>query len=148
MEVSVLKNKNGFTIVELLISILILGFVIVSLLTAFSQQMQTDNNTNYKNTAITLAEAKIEECLKFPSSQINAIYNSPATNVDYIVMHAASRPIVSMDDPNINRQYKRTIEVTPDGNLSTITVTVEYGYIARNQDYPFSVVLTTQRGLL
>lgn len=148
MEVSVLKNKKGFSIVELLIAVVILGFVIVSLLTAFAQRMQTDNNTNYKNTAITLAEAKIEEYLKFPSSQITTIYPvSPATAVDYIVMHGTSRPITSANDPDLNRQFRRTVEVIQDGNLSTINVTVEYGYIARNQNYPFSVVLTTQRGL-
>ena len=148
MEVSVSNNKNGFTIIELLISVMILGFVIVSLLTAFAQRMQTDTNTNFKNTAITLAEAKLEEYLKFPSSQIATIYPvSPATAVDYIVMHGTRQPKVSVSDPKINRQFRRTVEVIQDGTLAMINVTVDYGYILRNQHYPFSVVLTTQRGL-
>lgn len=138
-----MNNKKGFTLVEVLISIMILGFVIVSILNAFAQRMQTDKNTGYKSTAITLAEAKIEEYLKFPSSQIAAIY--PAKAVDYIVLHGGSKPIVSTGDPGRNQQFRRTVDVTTDGNLSTITVTVEYGYKYNN--YPFKVVLTTQRGL-
>lgn len=140
-----MNNKNGFTLVEVLISIMILGFVIVSILNAFAQRMQTDKNTGFKSTAITLAEAKIEEYLKFPSSQIAAIY--PASAVDYILYHGGSKPIISTNDPVRNQQYRRTVAVTTDGNLSTITVTVEYGYIVRNKQYPFSVELSTQRGL-
>ena len=136
-------NKKGFTLVEVLISIMILGFVIVSILYAFSQRMQTDKNTGFKSTAITLAEAKIEEYLKFPSSQIGAIY--PAEAVDYIYLHGGSKPVVSTTDPGKNIQFRRTVTVATDGNLSTITVRVDYGRTYNN--YPFHVELSTQRGL-
>jgi prepilin-type N-terminal cleavage/methylation domain-containing protein len=148
MEVLELNNKKGFTLIEVLISIMILGFVIVSILSAFAQRMHTDKNNNFKNTAITLAEAKIEEYLKFPSSQIAAIYPvSPNTDVDYIIYHGGSQPIISEDAPDRNNQFRRTVEISTNGNLSTIRVTVAYGYVARNKNYPFSISLTTQRGL-
>lgn len=142
---TMIKNKEGFTIIEILISVAILSFVIVSILYGFSQRMQTDRNTNLKNTAITLAEAKLEEYLKFPSSQMAAAL--PASAVDYIVYHATSQPVISTSNPHINRQYRRTVNVTMDGNLAIINITVDYGYIEKNNHYPFSVTLTSQRGL-
>ncbi len=140
-----ITNKKGFTIVEVLISVAILSFVIVSILYGFSQRMHTDRNTGLKNTAITLAESKLEEYLKFPSSQITTALSANA--VDYIVYHATSQPVISTSNPNVNRQYRRTVNVTMDGNLAIINITVDYGYITKNNHYPFSVTLTSQRGL-
>ncbi|MCK4763933.1 MAG: type II secretion system protein [Candidatus Aminicenantes bacterium] len=139
------KDKAGFSLIEVLFSIAILSFVIVSILSAFAQRMQTDRNTGFKNVAIILAEAKLEEYIKFPSTQISMAF--PATAVDYIVYKGGKRPEILQSDPGLNKQFRRTAQVTQDGNLARIRVVVEYGYVARDSHYPFRVVLSSQRGL-
>ncbi len=139
------EREEGFNLIEVLISMTILSFVIVSILNGFAQRLQTDRNTNFKNIAISLAESKLEEYLKFPSSQIAIAF--PSTAVDYIVYHGETRPIFFTNDPKRNRQYRRTVTVTHDGNLASVRVRVDYGYVAKDDQYPYQIVLASQRGL-
>ncbi len=148
-----MKNKNdrnlaGFTLVEVLISLAIIATVVISILNGFAQRIHSDRNTSLRNIAITLAEAKVEEYLKFPSSQLTLVY--PATAVDYIVYQGGQTPKISTSDPGVPLQYRRTADITQNGNLVQIRVMVHYGYkipISGTPYYPFRVVLSTQRGL-
>jgi len=141
MEVSKLKNEKGFSLIEALVAMGIVAFVVVSVLNAFIHQMHANKNTNHKNLAIVLAEDKMEEYLKFPSTA------TPANAVDYIYYSGNRTPIRSDADPSQNLQFRRTVAVIPVGNLNVLSVTVEYGYIKVDDHYPFRVVLSTQRGL-
>ena len=134
-----MKRTNGFTLVEALLSMALVLFVVVSILSGFTQQMVTNRYAGAKNIAITLAEDKIEEYLKFPASQM------PAGAVDYAV-EQGHRLVVSTSDPNLDDQYRRTVAVIPNavGTMNTVRVTVEYG--KHGDTYPFRVVLTSQRG--
>lgn len=133
-----MKNNNGFTLVEALLAMTIVIFVVVSILSGFTQQMVSNRFAGSKNVAITLAESKIEDYLKFPASQMPA-----GIFVDYVVERNKGL-VVSDDDPDAEDQYRRTTEVTIDGTMNTVRVTVEYG--KHGDRYPFRVALTSQRG--
>jgi type II secretory pathway pseudopilin PulG len=132
-----LKNTKGFTLVEALLAMTIVIFVVVSILSGFTQQMVTNRYSQSKNVAITLAESKIEDYLKFPASQM------PAGSVDYIVERNKSL-FVYTSDPDVDDQFRRTAEVISDFTMNIVRVTVEYG--KRGTRYPFRVVLSSSRG--
>ena len=67
-----MKKTNGFTLVEALLAMTIVIFVVVGILSGFTQQMVTNRFAGAKNVAITLAESKLEDYLKFPASQMPA----------------------------------------------------------------------------
>ena len=134
-----MKKADGFTLVEALLAVAIVLFVVVSILSGFTQQMVSNRYAGAKNIAISLAEAKIEEYLKYPASQM------PAGAVDYGVEEG--RNLVGYaGDPGKEDQYRRTVTVTPNalGTLDTVRVTVEYGKSGAR--YPFRVTLFSQRG--
>ena len=115
-------------------------FVVVSILSGFTQQMVTNRFAQSKNVAITLAESKIEDYLKFPAAQM------PAGSVDYIVEKNKSL-VFSTSDPDIDDQYRRTVTITPHPmfpGIIQISVIVEYGKSGTH--YPFRVALSTSRG--
>jgi len=132
-----LKKTNGFTLVEALLAMTIVIFVVVSILSGFTQQMVINRFAQSKNVAITLAESKIEDYLKFPASRM------PGDSVDYVV-ERNKKLVVYTSDPNVNNQFRRTTVVTADGTMNTVLVTVEYGM--RSNHYPFRVTLSSQRG--
>jgi type II secretory pathway pseudopilin PulG len=135
-----LKKTEGFTLVEALLAMAIVLFVVVSILSGFTQQMVTNRYAGAKNIAISLAEAKIEDYLKYPASQM------PIGSVDYVV-EQNRKLVVSTADPDRDDQYRRTTVVTPSPDLaamSVVRVTVEYG--KHGDRYPFRVVLSSQRG--
>lgn len=132
-----MKNIKGFTLVEALVAMTIVIFVVVSILSGFTQQMVTNRFAGSKNIAINLAESKIEDYLKFPASQM------PAGSVDYVV-EINKRMVVYTADPNAENQYRRTTQVTADSTMNTVRVTVEYG--KHGARYPFRVVLTSMKG--
>jgi type II secretory pathway pseudopilin PulG len=134
-----LKNTKGFTLVEALLAMTIVIFVVVSILSGFTQQMVSNRFAQSKNVAITLAESKLEDYLKFPASQM------PASSVDYVI-ERGKRYIVSTANPNLTNQFRRTASVThvPSTNMSEVRVMVQYGM--RGGRYPFRVVLTSRRG--
>lgn len=137
-----MKNKKGFTLVEALLAMAIVIFIVVGILSGFTQQMVVNRYAGAKNIAISLAESKLEEYLKYPASQM------PASSVDYVVEHG-KRLVVSSADPDVEDQYRRTTTIAASlvfPAINTVQVTVEYGYGKRGNSYPFRVVLNSQRG--
>jgi competence protein ComGC len=164
-EVSKLKTKKtkntkinkGGTLVEALISVAIISFVIVSILSGFSQQQADTSRNTDKNMAVMLAEMRMEELLKFPSTQLKK-----ETFVDYIVLKPNGFKVYGEKDtiPNELRQFKREaiISEVPDktvdplSQMVQITVTVSYGAMREKIGsstlmYPYSVQLSSRRSL-
>ncbi len=139
-----MKRTNGFTLVEALLAMAIVLFVVVSILTGFTQQMVTNRYASNKNVAVSLAEARLEEYLKFPASHM------PAGAVDYVVEEGRNL-VVYASDPGKDDQYRRTVTVTPNafGTMDVVNVTVEYGkkiLMSLGYRHPFRVTLSSQRG--
>ncbi|UCH92430.1 MAG: prepilin-type N-terminal cleavage/methylation domain-containing protein [Candidatus Aminicenantes bacterium] len=143
------NNNKGGTLVEALISMAILSFVFVSILSGFSfQQMDTKRNTD-KNMAIMLAEMRMEELMKFPSTQL-----IEETFVDYFVPKPNGYEYYGEDAaiPNELKQFRRTATITREDilqQLATIRVLVEYGAMKGKGGliYPYRIELTTRRSL-
>lgn len=135
-----MKRNNGFTLVEALLAMVIVLFVVVTILSGFTQQMVTNRYAGAKNIAINLAESRMEEYLKFPASQM------PPGGTDYVVEQNKRLSAPTAVDPGMDNQYRRTTTITNDefGTMLTIQVTVEYGN--RGERYPFRVQLTSRRG--
>jgi type II secretory pathway pseudopilin PulG len=134
-----LKKIEGFTLVEALLAMTLVLFVVVAILSGFTQQMVANRYAGAKNMAITLAETMIEDYLKYPASQM------PANSVDYVV-ERNKRLVFLTVDPDEDNQYRRTAQVSaiPTTNMSEVRVTVEYG--KRGDRYPFRVTLSSTRG--
>lgn len=147
------KNKKinkGSTLIEALISIGLISFVIVSILSGFSQQQaDTSRNTDY-NMAVMLAEMRMEELIKFPSGKL-----VEETFVDYIVLVPNGFKVYGEGDtiPSELRQFRRTATITREDllqQLATIKVTVEYSArkgTGGEMYYPFRVELNSRRSL-
>lgn len=131
-------SNKGSTLMEILLSIALVAFVLVAVLTGFTQQQVSTQKNFSKNLAVTLAEDVLENTIKFPASQL-----IPGTTVEYIVPTGGTYAI-STAEPDHPDRMRRTTTIAAAGNLMEVTVRVEYGY-SRGQ-YPFSVTLSTRRG--
>lgn len=146
-----MKNKKGFSLIEALISLGILAFIVAAILAGFSAQMYTNTKTREKNLAISLAEERIEEILKYSRTQLSDMGVIGST-----IEEDFSQKDSSSNNPLIKTKYynltdylgmKRTTIITQDpsnSELLDIKVIVEYG--KKGNRYPFRVVLVTKRG--
>ncbi len=150
MEVLKLKNKNGFSLLEALIALGILAFIVAAILSGFSAQMYTNSKTREKNLAISLAEERIEEVLKYSREQLSNMGVIGATVVEDFSQESNDNSPFAKSKYNNLKDYqgmKRTTIITQDphnSELLDIKVIVEYG--KRGNKYPFKVVLNTKRG--
>ncbi|NIO84454.1 MAG: hypothetical protein GTN53_28420 [Candidatus Aminicenantes bacterium] len=147
------KKKNGMnkgtSIIEALISVAIIGFVVISILAAISQQQATTKQTTDKNMAVLLAELRMEELFKFPSRQL-----AIEEYIDYIIFKGHGFEVYdeSLGDPRVEKQFRRTTKITKDllQQVATIRVEVEYGAVFMDSAgsqlrYPSKIVLTSRR---
>jgi len=145
-----LKNKEGFSLLEALIALAILAFIVAAILSGFSAQIYTNSKIREKNLAISLAEERIEEVLKYSRDQLNNMGVINTTIVeDFSQTATSNNPLVKSKYTNLKdyKGIKRTTVITQDPNnseLLDIKVTVEYG--KKGNKYPFKVVLLTKRG--
>ncbi len=145
-----MKNKKGFSLLEALIALGILAFIVTAILAGFSAQIYTNSKTREKNLAISLAEERVEEVLKYKKDQLNDMGVIGSTIVeDFSHPGNSNTPFIKSKYNNLKdyKGMKRTTIITQDPNnneLLDIKVIVEYG--KRGNKYPFRVVLTTKRG--
>jgi type II secretion system protein I len=138
MEGSKLTKRNGFTLIETLLAIMLIAIVVVSILGAFSQVQLNTRQVGDKNLALVLAESRMEELMKYPGSQLVA-----ATTVDYALKRGNSFVILT-SDPGGTNQFRRTTTVTAAGALMNVLVIVEYGFTGGV--YPGRVSMNSRRG--
>lgn len=140
-----MNDNKGFTLVEALVGMAIMMFVIISILSTFLHQQMVTRKTSEKNTAVILAEMKIEELLKFSSTQLQG---EPGEAIDYIFIKDGRFEFYDYDPMDErHEQFKRTTTISNDllGQMVTIIVLVEYGRVENT--YPFHITLNTRRGL-
>lgn len=144
------KDREGFSLLEALVALGILSFIVAAILSGFSAQIYTNTKIREKNLAISLAEERIEEVLKYSRDQLNNMGVINKTIVeDFSKKTQTTGPLVSSKYANLKdyRGMKRTTVITQDpanSELLDIKVTVEYG--KKRNKYPFKVVLVTKRG--
>jgi prepilin-type N-terminal cleavage/methylation domain-containing protein len=147
------NTNKGFTLVEALVGMGIIAVVMVGILSTFSQQQMASRKNSEKNTAVILAEMKMEELMKFSAVRLKEWLDEDDSRknvVDYII-HKDNK-FKSFDaDPNEPKQYRRTTRVWIDfvTDIANIHITVEYGRTKLGLDklvYPFQINLSTRRG--
>ena len=73
MQIPVLRNKSGFTIVEFLISVLLLTVALFGLLTTLNLAMSTNMETKMRNDATMLADEYISRARTVDYASLNTI---------------------------------------------------------------------------
>lgn len=133
-----MTKRNGFTLIETLLAIMLIAIVVVSILGAFSQVQLNTRQVGDKNLALVLAESRMEELMKYPGSQLVA-----GTTVDYALKRGNSFVILT-SDPGGTNQFRRITTVSTEGALMNVRVIVQYGYTG--SVYPGRVSLNSRRG--
>jgi type II secretion system protein I len=139
MEVYKLKDENGFSLIEALIALAILGFCVVSILSGYTQQQLATRHVGDRNIAIELAESRMEELLKFPGTQLVV-----GVNTDY-ASKGKNSYVIQNTDPGGENKFVRTTTIKVESNIKDIQVVVEYGK-KKSDKYPYRISLSSRRG--
>jgi prepilin-type N-terminal cleavage/methylation domain-containing protein len=99
------KNKKGFTLVELCITVFVLGFILLAMARNVSLVLATSVSNKERTVAINLLQSQME-ILKDTSYSALASGNDTATTM--------------------NTDFIRTWTVTPSGNMKTINITIRW----------------------
>ena len=133
-----MKNNKGFSLIEALIATAVLAFLVLSILSGFSSQIYSNKKNRGKTMAVTLAEERVEQLLKYNAEQITTLGLVGTSTVDTF-----ENAVFVKGHPEY-LQFRRTTEIAQDGAMVNIRVTVEYG--KKGNRYPFRIVLRTRRG--
>jgi len=108
----ILKNEHGLTLIEVLVSFVILTMTLVTMMNSFALGGRQNADTSRYNTALALAQSKMEE-----------IKNSTFKNV----VNIASTNFSTESDYSQYVSFSYTVTVINSGlNNKTVTVTVSY----------------------
>lgn len=110
-----LKSQKGFTLIEIIISIALIGIVGVGLLSGLGVASKALNTTDIQETAKNLAEMQIEYIKGLPYADL---YTPCDTEEDY-----PGFSILTNEDGRIQAQ---SIPGRTDGNIQKIEVTVQH----------------------
>jgi len=146
-----ITTNKGFSLIEAVVGMAIIAFVMVGILSTFSHQQMVSRKYTEKNTAVILAEMKLEELLKFSGIQLSLEdYNLKGDVIDYITLNNGKFEYSDVE-PNEVKQFRRTTRVLIDPltAMATIRVRVDYGRAKAGPttgfSYPFQIILVTRR---
>lgn len=112
MKLPVLSNQRGMTLLEVLVAFIILTMALVTMMNAFVLGSRQNTGTNCYNTALSLAQSKMEE---IKHRNFNSVTDVTATDFS------------SETDYSGFTGYSYTVTVDDGGlNLKTVTVAVTY----------------------
>ena len=136
-----MKNNKGFSLIEALIATAVLAFLVLSILSGFSSQIYSNKKNRGKTMAVTLAEERVEQLIKYNAEQIATLGLVGTDTVDTF-----ENAVFVKGHPEY-LQFRRTTNIVQDptnAEMVNIRVTVEYG--KKGNRYPFRIVLRTRRG--
>ncbi|MDD3654485.1 MAG: type II secretion system protein [Desulfotomaculaceae bacterium] len=112
----VLNNERGLTLIEVLVAFVILTMTLVTVMDSFALGSRQNAGTSRLNTALTLAQSKIEETKHKPFNNVmNAALTDFSTESDYAQFDGFSYTLTVEPNP-----------AGPDDLNKTVTVTVFY----------------------
>jgi prepilin-type N-terminal cleavage/methylation domain-containing protein len=131
-----LRESGGYTFIELLIAITILGFVITPFLGLFSFSFSSIARAGHQSAALNLCRDKLET---LKAEGFDTLYT------DFIT--SAGNPLLETDLPTMPG-YRRVTEVTPieinalpamEEPIELLLITVTVYWTANNQEYSETV---------
>jgi prepilin-type N-terminal cleavage/methylation domain-containing protein len=131
MEESVLKtfsyNDRGFSLIEVLVSVALLSFLAVGVLTMTTMNINSNSFAQHHSKAVQLAESGLEEMRRVD-------YTTQLGSCDGVVNNYGSIP----NYPD----FRRTFNVTYGADISTLRVTVTWRVMGTDS---VPLVMTTLR---
>ena len=124
------EDNDGFTIVELIVAIIVLGIVVASLSSLFLGIQRTQTQANYKENATRAAQREIE-------SLRNNNYNSLAVGTDISFTNELSPKLPAGSTGNV-------VVTEPSAGLKRVDVTVTYP----DKNLQHKVVLSSLIGVI
>ena len=127
MKLAFIKVQSGFTLVELLVTIIVIGIVFTGLGNVFIGIQQTQVKTGYLDTATREAQRQIE-------SLRNSNYNNltAGQNINFSANLPASLPPDSTGIAVISE---------PSSGIKRVDVTVTYSYAGNTRDVKLSSLI-------
>lgn len=103
------KKNKGFTLVEVLVSAVLLSFVVVGVLLMSTTNIKSNHYANRHTRAIVLAEEKMESMLRMPFDQLST-YTTENEDYGEITNHVEFRRITTVSVIDTD-QYRITVTV-------------------------------------
>jgi prepilin-type N-terminal cleavage/methylation domain-containing protein len=116
-----LKSQKGFTLIEVLISIAILGIITIGIMNGLTGIMRSVHYTDSREQAKNIAETQIE-----------AVKNQPYNTTAYTKITCPS-------GYRIDDIIPISVPGNPDRNVQQVTITVRYTNIFSGQEIPYSL---------
>jgi prepilin-type N-terminal cleavage/methylation domain-containing protein len=115
-----IRNAKGFSLLEVLISLAIIGIVCAGFLGGMTNALKGAKTIDRIDTARSLAEGQIEYIKKQPFA---ATYTPDST----MVTATGSPPVYNYDDfPGYSAAITAVVAAQRDANIQKVTVTIKY----------------------
>ncbi len=129
------SNDNGFTLIELMVTIIVLGIVITSMSMLYYLVQQTENNTQTYDLAVRDARTEIEDLrnndydsLNTGSFSFSPLPGLPRDATGSVAVCAATTAIPNPCPAGLKR-IDVTISYTLYGNTTNVTLSSDIGII-------------------
>ena len=113
-------DSSGFSVVELLITLIIIGTAFGAFMTTFTTIQNINKKALDINKASTLAFAKVQDYENLPYTSLPA--TSPAGTLVEVEDFGSSLP-TTLESPRVGKVYINSVS----GTLKHIVVTIEFG---------------------
>jgi prepilin-type N-terminal cleavage/methylation domain-containing protein len=125
------KKEGGFSLIEVLITIFILGVVCITLISVFIYGFNLLQKTKKVAMATEIAQAEVERYRNTPYATIKALTTGTAQP-----LLTASQTLLGTPEYFINGQGSATFEAIPGGdeNIRKLTVQITWIYRAQQQE--------------
>lgn len=121
------SNQSGFTLVELAITILVLGIVMTSVITLFTNIQQAQTHTRYLETATYAAQAQIESLRTIDYNNL-----TPGEDIDF------TNDLPEILPPGATGNV---VVSEPVSGLRRVDVTVSYSYKGKDRTVSLSSLI-------
>lgn len=118
------NNERGLTLIEVLVAFVILTIALVTIMNSFALGSRQNADTFRYNTALTLAQSKMEEIKKEPfNSVVNVAAADFASESDYAQFPGFSYTVTVEDDGLNNKKVIVTVFYGDEGVPKSLTLT-------------------------
>ncbi len=140
---TVLHNKNGMTLIEVLIALLILMVVALAVMQTALVSINTNLQNSLRDEAVNVADLRMDELRSLATGTLFDGSGNPANN-DLTIVNKYTEPVIprNIRAASINYQPYRTVSAI-DADTKQVTMEVDWSF--RGQKYMHSVTTIVRR---